>query len=189
MRSMKIYTRTGDDGSTGLFGGARVSKASLRVDTYGTVDEANAAIGRARGTITKALATEHGGLLAQIQSDLFTLGAELATAQGKEEKLRMKLLEEADSTPLERAIDAAEEGLAPLKNFVLPGGSAGAADLHYARCVVRRAERLLVGLGEHEQVRKALVVYLNRLSDLLFTLARRDNHHAGIEDVPWIVRS
>ncbi len=188
---MKIYTRTGDDGDTGLFGGARVPKASLRVEAYGTVDEANAVLGRARlavASTSQALAAESDELLARIQSHLFTLGAELATAPTKEAKLALKmaLLEEADATTLEHAIDAAEEGLPPLKSFVLPGGTESAAELHVARCVVRRAERLLVALAAEEPVRRECIVYLNRLSDLLFTLARRANHLAGVADVPWL---
>ena len=182
---MKIYTRTGDDGTTGLFGGGRVRKGALRVDAYGTVDEANAAIGRARTTVAPAL----DAVLARVQSDLFTLGAELATLPGKEDALKMALLSEEDGTRLERAIDEAEEGLPPLRSFVLPGGTTGSADLHLARCVTRRAERLLVNLASEEPVRPACIVYLNRLSDLLFTLARRDNHLAGVPDVPWTPRA
>lgn len=184
---MKIYTRTGDDGTTGLFGGARVKKDSLRVEAYGTVDEANGAIGRARAALENK--GEIDDVLAPIQSELFVLGAELATPAGKEEKLRMTLISAADAERLERAIDAGEEGLAPLKSFVLPGGTPAAAELHFARCVVRRAERLVITLGAEEPVRNDLVIYLNRLSDLLFTLARRANHLAGVEDVPWKPRS
>lgn len=184
---MKIYTRTGDDGTTGLFGGSRVKKGSLRVEAYGTVDETNAAIGRAR----VSLSSDHRDIdevLARVQSDLFTLGAELATVPGKEAQLKMTLLGDDDASRLERAIDAAEEGLPPLRSFVLPGGTAAAADLHLARCVARRAERLLVSLAEDEPVRAACLIYLNRLSDLLFTLARRANHLAGVPDVPWLAR-
>ena len=186
---MKIYTRTGDDGTTGLFGGARVSKAALRVEAYGTVDEANALVGKARVSLFLAkTALDLDPLFARIQSDLFTLGAELATAPDKEAKLalKMKLVDEADGQALERAIDDAETGLAPLTNFVLPGGTTAAADLHVARCVVRRAERLLIALAATEPVRRECIVYLNRLSDLLFTLARRANHLAGVADVPWV---
>ncbi len=185
---MKIYTRTGDDGTTGLFGGARVKKASLRVETYGTIDEANATIGRARVALTGTPAASIDGVLEPIQSELFTLGAELACVPGKEASLKLALIDEADCERLERAIDAGEEGLAPLKNFVLPGGSATAAELHVARCVVRRAERLLVGLSAEEPVRGPTIVYLNRLSDLLFTLARRANHLASVADVPWVTK-
>jgi cob(I)alamin adenosyltransferase len=184
---MKIYTRTGDDGTTGLFGGARVKKDSLRVEAYGTVDEANGAIGRARAALGNE--GEIDDVLAPIQSELFVLGAELATPAGKEEKLRMTLISGADAERLERAIDAGEEGLAPLKSSVLPGGTPAAAELHFARCVVRRAERLVISLGAEEKVRSEIVIYLNRLSDLLFTLARRANHLAGTPDVPWKPRS
>jgi cob(I)alamin adenosyltransferase len=185
---MKIYTRTGDDGTTGLFGGARVKKSSLRVEAYGTVDETNATIGRARASLAGTKAAEIDAGLARIQAELFTLGAELATVAGKEGQLKMTLLSNDEGTRLEREIDAAEDGLPPLKSFVLPGGTAAAADLHLARCVARRAERLLVNLAETEAVRTECIVYLNRLSDLLFTLARRANHLSGVEDVPWIGR-
>ncbi len=181
---MKIYTKTGDDGTTGLFGGARVSKSSARVDAYGTVDELNATLGVARAAKLDAV-TE--GVLAAVQVDLFTLGAELATVPGKEKNLKMRLLGAADAERLEKAIDAAEEGLPPLTNFVLPGGSAGAAALHLARTVCRRAERLVLALPD-AKARGELVIYLNRLSDLLFVLARKANKEAGVADVPWAPR-
>lgn len=181
---MKIYTKTGDDGTTGLFGGARVKKASLRVDAYGTVDELNSTIGVARAL---GLGAQAESVLGEVQVDLFTLGAELACVPGKEDKLGMRLLDAADSQKLERAIDAAEEGLAPLKNFVLPGGSAHAAALHLARTVCRRAERAVLAIDD-AQPRVETVVYLNRLSDLLFVLARRENHERGVADVPWAAR-
>jgi cob(I)alamin adenosyltransferase len=179
---MKIYTRTGDDGTTGLFGGGRRSKADLRVEAYGTVDEANAVIGVARAS---GLPLDLETVLADVQRDLFTLGAELGCEPDAESKLKMALIGTADAERLERAIDAAEVGLAPLKSFVLPGGSAGAAALHVARCVARRAERLVIALSAENKVRKEIIVYLNRLSDLLFTYARRANHVAGVPDVPW----
>jgi cob(I)alamin adenosyltransferase len=179
---MKIYTRTGDDGTTGLFGGGRRSKADLRVEAYGTVDEANATIGVARAC---ALPPDLDAVLAEVQRDLFTLGAELGCESGAETKLKMTLLEASDAERLERAIDHAEEGLAPLRSFVLPGGSQAAAALHVARCVARRAERVVIALAAQSPVRKEVIIYLNRLSDLLFTFARRANHAAGIADVPW----
>lgn len=182
---MKIYTKTGDDGTTGLFGGARVKKASLRVETYGTLDEANAAIGKVRVALVGSKAAVLDEVLAPIQSELFTLGSELACVPGKEALLKLALIDQAAAERLERAIDAAEAGLAPLTSFVLPGGTAAAAELHVARCVVRRAERLLVALAESEPVRPEAIVYLNRLSDLLFTLARRANHLCEVADVPW----
>jgi len=181
---VKLYTKTGDDGTTGLFGGGRVKKASARVEAYGTVDELNAAIGVARATKLEPFTD---GVLAEVQVDLFTLGAELACVPGKEAKLSMKLIEAADAERLERAIDAAEEGLPPLKNFVLPGGSPQAAALHLARTVCRRAERSVLALDD-VPARREVVVYLNRLSDLLFVLARKANATLGVEDVPWAPR-
>ena len=179
---MKIYTKTGDDGTTGLFGGGRVKKASLRVDAYGTVDELNATIGLARAS---KLDADSEGILAQAQVDLFTLGAELACVPGKESKLNMKLVDEADAERLEKAIDQAEAHCTPLKYFVLPGGSAQAAALHLARTVCRRAERAVLAIDD-APARTEVVVYLNRLSDLLFVLARRANVEANVPDVPWI---
>jgi len=181
---VKIYTKTGDDGTTGLYGGARVKKASPRVGAYGTVDELNAVVGVARATKIDA---EMDAALAEVQSDLFVLGAELATPPGKEEKLRMRLLDDADAARLEAAIDRAEGWLEPLKTFVLPGGCPQAAALHLARTVGRRAEREVLAL-EDAPARRACVVYLNRLSDLLFVMARRANQLAGVHDVPWVPR-
>ena len=178
---MKLYTKTGDDGTTGLFGGARVKKASARVEAYGTVDELNAAIGVARAA---KLDPESEAVLARVQVDLFTLGAELACVPGKEDKLNMPLLTPGDSERLERAIDAAEAASPPLKYFVLPGGSPQAAALHLARTIARRAERGVLALDD-APARSELVIYLNRLSDLLFALARRANVEAGVADVPW----
>ncbi len=181
---MKIYTKTGDDGTTGLFGGGRVNKASGRVEAYGTVDETNAVIGIARATKLDPF-TE--GVLAQVQVDLFTVGAELACVPGKEAKLSMKLIANEDAERLEHAIDEAEKELPPLKTFVLPGGSAQSAALHLARTVCRRAERAVLAIDD-AKARTEVVIYLNRLSDLLFTLARRANVVAGVEDVPWLPR-
>jgi cob(I)alamin adenosyltransferase len=178
---MKLYTKTGDDGTTGLFGGARVRKASARVDAYGTVDETNATIGLARST---GLAPEVDAVLAKVQEDLFVLGAELACVPGKEAKLNMALLAEADVERLERAIDDADAAAPPLKTFVLPGGAPQAATLHLARTVCRRAERAVLVIDDGP-VRREPVVYLNRLSDLLFALARSANVTAGVPDVPW----
>jgi cob(I)alamin adenosyltransferase len=182
---VKIYTKTGDDGTTGLFGGGRVAKASARVEAYGTVDELNAVLGVARATGLEAT-TE--AVLAHVQVDLFTLGAELACVPGREAKLGMTLLGAADAERLEHAIDDAETGLPPLKNFVLPGGSAQAAALHLARTVCRRAERAVLAVDD-AKARNEVVIYLNRLSDLLFVLARRANAQAGVADVPWAPRS
>lgn len=179
---MKIYTKTGDTGETGLFGGARVSKAADRVETYGEVDELNAVLGRVR---LHAFGDENDVRLAAIQSQLFDLGAELASP-GKSSGI--ELVGPAEIEAMERAIDQAETELAPLRTFVLPGGCALAADLHVARTVCRRAERRLVALMASEPVRVELVQYLNRLSDLLFVLARLANSRAGVADVPWVGR-
>ncbi|MDP8998779.1 MAG: cob(I)yrinic acid a,c-diamide adenosyltransferase [Myxococcota bacterium] len=182
---MKLYTKTGDDGTTGLFGGGRVSKTSTRVGAYGTVDETNAAIGLGRATVLDGSMDE---VLARVQEDLFTLGAELACVPGRENKLGMALLGEADIARLERAIDDADGACSPLKSFVLPGGSPQAAALHVARTVCRRAERAVLEIDDAVP-RRELVVYLNRLSDLLFALARQANAIAGVPDVPWRPRA
>jgi cob(I)alamin adenosyltransferase len=182
---VKIYTKTGDDGTTGLFGGGRVKKASTRVEAYGTVDELNATLGLARATKLDPFAD---GVLAHAQVDLFTVGAELACVPGKEEKLSMSLVDDDDAARLERAIDDAEEELPPLKTFVLPGGSPQAAALHLARTVCRRAERAVLSIDD-TPARHEVVIYLNRLSDLLFTLARHANLKAGVADVPWTPRA
>ncbi|MET0793879.1 MAG: cob(I)yrinic acid a,c-diamide adenosyltransferase [Polyangiaceae bacterium] len=182
---MKIYTRTGDTGETGLFGGARVGKDDPRVEAYGTVDELNSCLGVARAL---GLSTQTDAALHQIQSDLFTLGAELACVPGKEDKLRMTPVGELDIARLEGWIDGSEAPLEPLKNFVLPGGSPAAAELHRARTVCRRAERRTLAAGRASAVRGEIVIYLNRLSDLLFVLARYENHVAGIADIPWHAR-
>lgn len=178
---MRIYTKTGDGGDTGLFGGGRVKKNVPRVEAYGTVDELNATLGLVRAGKPTTFTDD---ILARVQVDLFTLGAELATVPGKEESLKMQLLAEADYERLERAIDDAEKPLAPLKTFILPGGTEVAARLHLARTVCRRAERALLSMDDAAP-RGPLVIYLNRLSDLLFTLARYENHAAKVADVPW----
>jgi cob(I)alamin adenosyltransferase len=182
---MKIYTRTGDAGETGLFGGARVPKDDARVEAYGTVDETNAALGVARSHSALPYVQR---LLDELQADLFTLGAELASAPGSEQKLGIALLGDADVERLERAIDDAEAPLPPLKNFILPGGPPDVAALHQARTVARRAERRVLTLGKAEPVRGAVLMYLNRLADLLFVLARRAQHENGGSDVPWAPR-
>jgi len=179
---MKIYTKTRDTGDTGLFGGARVSKASPRVDAYGEVDELNSAVGWARVAVSNL---DLDALLNQIQNDLFEVGAELGSTDDRKKKSAMPLIAEPQVEALERAIDEYEEGPPALTSFVLPGGSEGAARFHLARCVCRRAERSLVALGAQENLRGELFRYVNRLSDLLFVLARDANHVAGVEDIPW----
>ncbi len=178
---MKLYTKTGDDGTTGLFGGGRIAKASARVEAYGTVDETNAAIGVAR---TVTLNPEMDGVLARVQEDLFVLGAELACAPDRTDKLGVPLLGEAEIEKVEHAIDAADAACPPLTSFVLPGGSPAAARLHVARTVCRRAERAALAVDD-VPARREVLVYLNRLSDLLFALARQANVVAGVADVPW----
>lgn len=179
--AMKIYTKTGDDGTTGIFGGQRVRKTSQQVVAYGTVDELNAVIGVARAAGLDEFSER---ALEAIQSDLFVLGAELACVPGKEDKMRLQLLSAADAQRLEQTIDAAEADLSPLDSFVLPGGSTAAALLHLARTVARRAEREVLAI-ESSTPRAELIIYLNRLSDLLFVLARRANAVAKVGDVPW----
>jgi cob(I)alamin adenosyltransferase len=182
---MKIYTRTGDQGQTGLFGGARVPKDDVRVEAYGTIDEANAALGLC---IAHASVAEVRRVLVELQSDLFTIGAELSAAPGHADRLGIALISEADAVRLEHAIDAAEAPLPTLKNFVLPSGPPDVASLHLARTIVRRAERRLLTLTQREPVRSELLVYLNRLADLLFVLARRTAHENGCEEQPWAPR-
>jgi cob(I)alamin adenosyltransferase len=179
---MKIYTKTGDDGTTGLFGGARVDKDDARVEAYGSVDETNAVIGRVRAADPPASVDR---VLELVRSDLFVLGAELACVPGKEDKLKMRLIGDEQILRLEQAIDEHESVLAPLTSFVLPAGTPAATALHHARTVCRRAERRLLSAGRASAVRAEVGIYLNRLSDLLFVLARRCNHEAGVADVPW----
>ncbi|HWP08039.1 MAG TPA: cob(I)yrinic acid a,c-diamide adenosyltransferase [Polyangiaceae bacterium] len=179
---MKIYTRTGDSGLTGLFGGGRIAKDAPAVEAYGSVDELNAGLGVARATLGPG---RLDALLAEIQTDLFTLGAELGCAPGQHDKLRLALVSAEDTARLERHIDEAEANLAPLRTFILPGGTPGAATLHLARTLCRRAERRVLAARHEGSVRDEVVHYLNRLSDLLFVLARRANAEAGVEDVPW----
>ncbi len=182
---MKIYTKTGDEGDTSLMGGGRVPKDHARVAAYGDVDETNGAIGLALTAEPRDLAAD---LLHAVQRDLFTIGGALATPDPDRLKpaQRDKMDLSADRIPaLERAIDEAAAELPALQAFVLPGGTPKAAALHYARTVCRRAERSVVHLEHAEAVAPDILVYLNRLSDLLFTLARLANHRAGVGDVTW----
>lgn len=179
---MKIYTRTGDDGSTGLFGGDRVGKDDLRVDAYGTVDAANSAIGAA---LSAQPPQATAAALRIIQSKLFCLGAEVACTPGSEHKLKMNVISEADVSILEKEIDRIQDTLPELRRFILPGGTACASLLHVARTTCRAAERRVVALGREASVRAELVRYLNRLSDLLFVMAREANHAAAVAEVEW----
>lgn len=180
---MKLYTKVGDDGNTGLFGGPRVAKCDLRVCAYGEVDELNAAIGVALCGCEDAGIRD--GLLV-VQADLFVVGAELATAEGDRPA---QTVVQAQIDQLERWIDAAGEQTPPLRNFILPGGTAGAAQLHHARAVCRRAERAVVRLSQDQEVRREVIIFLNRLGDLLFAWARLANARAGRADIPWKPRA
>jgi cob(I)alamin adenosyltransferase len=182
---VRIYTGTGDQGTTGLFGGARVEKDDARVEAYGAVDELNACLGVAAAHLQDGSLTNS---LAAIQSDLFTLGAELGCVPGKEDRLGLSLIGEADSHKLEALIDELETGLEPLKTFILPGGSEAAAFLHQARTVCRRAERRVVSAGRLTPIRAEILVYLNRLSDLLFVLAREANRLVARGERAWSPR-
>src|SRR5262245_2455575 len=182
---VKIYTRTGDDGSTGLLGSGRVRKDDARVEAYGSVDELNAALGVARALDAQAwLAAEIDG----IQAKLFALGAELA-ATNAAALASVERIADDDVAALERLIDRLEAELPPLRNFILPGGSALGAALHFARTVCRRAERRLVTLQAGAAVEPLLVRYLNRLADLLFVMARWCNRRAGVAEQEWKGRS
>lgn len=178
---MRIYTRTGDGGTTGLIGGMRVPKDHPRVDAYGAVDELNAALGLAVAFLPQDLGGVAGQLL-HVQRVLFDLGAELATPPGAR-RSRWEL-DEAEIGRLEQAIDQMEEQLEPLRNFILPGGHPAGAQLHFARTVARRAERAVVGLGAEQDVDAKLIKYLNRLSDYLFVLSRHVNRHLGAPERP-----
>ncbi len=183
---MKLYTKTGDDGTTGLYGGVRTRKDAVRVEAYGSVDEANAALGLARAFLDDV---ELDRLLATLQHALFDVGADLATPAGSPQRQRLVLIDEADVSTLERAIDKHDSELEPLRQFIVPGGHVASAALHQARAVVRRAERAAVRLGaEEEAVNPALLGYLNRLSDLLFVLARLVNARHGVSETRLLVR-
>ncbi len=178
---MKIYTRTGDDGTTGLLGPGRVLKSARRVEAYGEVDELNAVLGRVRAhDVERWLDAD----LARIQAQLFQLGAELA-APDAAALATLTRLGDPDVTALEHLIDRLDAELAPLTSFILPSGTPLAAECHLSRTVCRRAERRMVALLQEEPVELRLVRYLNRLADLLFVMARWCNRRAGGGDVPW----
>ena len=181
---MKIYTKTGDQGQTGLFGGERVSKDHLRIRAYGDLDELNASLGSVLSEMTVSQGVKER--LLRIQNELFQLGAELATPRGK--KTTTTLLGETEVARLESEIDKMEETLQPLKNFILPGGSRVAAQLHLARATSRRAEREMISLHRAEPLRAVVLEYINRLSDYLFVCARFANHEVNVEDLPWVPR-
>jgi cob(I)alamin adenosyltransferase len=178
---MKIYTKTGDQGDTSLFGGQRVPKDALRIEAYGTVDELNSVIGI---VLAEAPEGDIARILTQVQNQLFDLGADLATPRSLTRK-NIKRIDGRDSASLEKNIDAIELRLKPLKSFILPGGSPVAARLHFARTVCRRAERVVVRLSRNEDIGEGMTMYLNRLSDLLFVLARCANCESGVPEVKW----
>lgn len=179
---MRLYTRTGDDGTTGLIGGTRTAKDDLQIDTYGTVDELNAVLGMVRAAADAELARK----LEPVQNELFIVGSHLALAAGqKPEEWKLPALEKSMIARLEGQIDSAEKELPKLRNFILPGGTPLAAQLHVARTVCRRAERLMVTYSRKRVFDPLVIEYLNRLSDWLFAEARLANHRAGVADVPW----
>ena len=179
---MKIYTRTGDAGQTGLFGGGRVSKDDPRVEAYGQVDELNAALGVARATGLGAL----DPWCQDLQEQLFTVGAVLATPRGTRADAHIPHVREEWIQAMESRIDTLQAELPPQTHFILPGGTPASAGLHLARTVCRRAERAVVPLLREGQVDEVTLRFLNRLSDFLFVLARTANHRAGVGDVPWV---
>jgi len=183
---MKIYTKTGDDGTTGLFSGERVSKGSARIEAYGTIDELNSALGVVRSLNNNK---DIDQILGRLQNDLFILGTDLATPIGKDKAQSIiPRIEQKHIEQLETTIDTIEAELSPLKNFLFPGGSVVASHIHLARAICRRAERRTVKLSQRENIGKFVVVYLNRLSDLLFLLARLANKIENVEEVKWNAR-
>lgn len=178
---MKIYTKTGDNGTTALFGGKRVPKSDLRIDAYGTVDELNSYIGLLRD---QEVNHNRKDVLIEVQDRLFTAGSILATEPGNT-KVKVPALQEGDITYLEKEIDAMDAQLPPMKHFVLPGGHVSISFGHVARTVCRRAERLVIALDAIEKVEPLVVKYLNRLSDYLFMLCRMMAHELSAEEVAW----
>ena len=176
---MKIYTKTGDDGNTGLQGNFRIAKSHPRIMAYGTVDEANASIGI---VLTNVLDEDVSQLLSQIQNDLFLLGSDLSNQNLNDPKNRVSL---EMIEKLEKSIDLFELELSPLTNFILPGGNLAAAQTHQVRTIVRRAETLVVKLSDKDEINSNCIKYLNRLSDLMFVLGRLINKRKGIEDILW----
>ena len=178
---MKIYTKTGDKGTTALFGGKRVSKADLRIDAYGTVDELNSFLGLVRD---QEVNQKRKDIIIEIQNTLFVVGSNLATEPGNT-KVKTPSLGESDIEFLENEIDKMESELPPLKTFVLPGGHQSVSFCHVARTVCRRAERMSIALNEQENVEPVIIKYLNRLSDYLFVLSRKMALELGANEIPW----
>ncbi len=181
--SFKIYTKTGDKGTTSLIGGTKVLKSHTRIEAYGTVDELNSHIGLCKDVLTDEQSRK---ALQHIQWQLFSIGAALACDPAKETKMHIPDIHEADISFMEQEIDRMNEAMPPLKHFILPGGHSTISFLHIARCVCRRAERCCVRLeAEDEKIAPLILIYLNRLSDYLFVLARYAGHLLKIEDIPW----
>lgn len=178
---MKIYTRKGDTGDTALFGGSKTKKSNIRIHAYGTVDELNSTLGMVLSYSISKIGKE---ILNQVQHDLFVVGAMLATPNPENSKINE--VGEQEVKQMEEWIDTLETDLEPLKSFILPGGSGAGSTLHLARTVCRRAERESVELSQNEAIPESVIMYLNRLSDLLFVLARYENKHQGVEETPWI---
>ncbi len=179
---MRIYTKTGDKGDTSFFGGERVSKDDVRIEAYGAIDELNTILG-----IVRAASIPEGidRILGVLQNHLFVVGADLATPLDKNKNSKIPRIGAEHTKLVEQFIDMSDAQLPELKNFILPVGTEVSARLHFARAVCRRAERLVVGATRRAILNPEVIVYLNRLSDLLFVLARRANHEAGVMDIPW----
>ncbi len=180
--ALKIYTKTGDKGTTSLIGGTKVSKSHLRIEAYGTADELNSYIGLCRDLLIDDNSRQ---VLQEIQDRLFTIGSALACDPAKEVKMKIPDLKEEDIRLLEKEIDRMNEAIPPMKSFILPGGHPTVSHLHIARCICRRAERCVVRLGEEEEIASIIQKYLNRLSDYLFVLARYAAHLSQAEEIPW----
>jgi cob(I)alamin adenosyltransferase len=185
-KPMKIYTKTGDKGETSLYGGKRVSKTDFRIEAYGTVDELNSVIGLC---IALNPPKKVNQILIKIQNQLFVLGADLASPAAQTKRQKVPRIKDEDIKYLEKSIDELEKIIEPLRSFILPGGSLIASYLHFARTVCRRAERQVVHLTKSELVGKLPTIYLNRLSDFLFVLARWVNKNQNIAETKWIVKS
>ena len=185
-RITKVYTRTGDDGTTGLGGGQRVSKDSPRIEAYGTVDELNSALGAAVAAGLDPLLDQ---ALLPIRNELFHLGSDLCFREEDKATWKIPQIEARHVTALEHLIDRLSEQLPELQNFILPGGTPGAGLLHLARCVCRRAERVVLSLSRSEPIGPFTVRYLNRLSDALFVMARYENHRRGVGETTWNSRA
>lgn len=185
-RITRIYTRGGDDGMTSLGSGQRVKKYDARIEAYGTVDELNSVLGLA---IAEGLDDELSTTLRRVQNELFHLGSDLCVREDDKQRMPVPTIEQRHIDALETLLDELSERTGPLENFILPGGAPGAARLHVARCVCRRAERLLVALADEEPIGPHTVTYLNRLSDALFAMARYENKVRGLDDVYWDSRA